>query len=348
MTPQERELLTQLTQRINQTHLQEKDPDAQNLLGRELGANSDALYILAQTVLVQDMALQQARTQVNQLQQQVEEARRQTQQQPAAQHSTSFLGRLLGERDEPQAPPPPPSQQQWRQPSQPPFQPVQYAPQTPPPYGAPQYSQTGNAPGYASGYAVPAGQPSFLRGAMQTAAGVAAGALAFEGIESLLHGFGHGGGMGMGGFGMGSGMGGGFGRPIEETVVNNYYDQPGPHNSGENRFDQGDNLRGFDNSGDTATHNFAGAAAFDNPADHDSVQTSDPGQGSDYAELSGDQLENGGLHDDSLTDSRSLTDVGSLEDGGSDLSDSGLDDSSGFDSGGFDGGNFDSGTDNGF
>jgi len=63
------------------------------------------------------------------------------------------------------------------------------------------------------------GGGGFLRGAMQTAAGVAAGALAFEGVESLMHGFGHaagyGGGQGFGGFDGGQ-------RPVEE-VVNNYY-----------------------------------------------------------------------------------------------------------------------------
>ena len=85
---------------------------------------------------------------------------------------------------------------------------------------------------------VQSGQPSFMRGAMQTAAGVAAGALAFEGVEAIMHGlggFGHPGmgmGWGGGGFGMSPGfggmgmMGGGFERPVEETVVNNYYDQP--------------------------------------------------------------------------------------------------------------------------
>jgi hypothetical protein len=49
---------------------------------------------------------------------------------------------------------------------------------------------------------------------------VAAGALAFEGVESLMHGFGHeagyGGGQGFGGFD-------GSQRPTEE-IVNNYYD----------------------------------------------------------------------------------------------------------------------------
>jgi hypothetical protein len=313
VTPQERELLTQLTQRINQTALQEKDPDAENLLGRELGANPDALYILAQTVLVQDIALQQARGQVSQLQQQLEQAR----QQP--QHSTSFLGRLLGDRD-PQVPPPaqPLPQQQWQQPSQqPPFQPVQYAPQQPP-YGAPQY------PGYA---AAPVGQPSFMRGALQTAAGVAAGALAFEGVESILHGFGHGGGYGMAGMGMspGLGLGGAFERPVEETVINNYYDQPGPQGGGEHRFDQGDNLRGFDNAstGTAGSRDFASG----NPGDQQSYKgpdemALDDGQGPGYT------LDNSQQDDTSDYD---VTQDITQDNGGSSDDDGGMNDGGGFD-----------------
>jgi hypothetical protein len=216
VTPQEQELLKSLTQKINQTQLQEKDPDAENLLGHELGANPDALYILAQTVLVQNIALDQAKAQVAQLQQQLQQAQ-QAHPQPA--HATSFLGRLLGDRD-PQPAPPPPSQQQ-----PPAYQPVpQYSqPQyTPPP---PQYAPT--QPQYAQPQYVPVagGQPSFLRGAMQTAAGVAAGALAFEGVESILRGFGHGGGYGPGLMGGGMGLGGSD-RPVEETVINNYNDEP--------------------------------------------------------------------------------------------------------------------------
>jgi len=200
VTPQEEQLLNSLVERVNQTQLQEKDPDAEELLNQGLGSNPDSAYILAQTVLVQNIALEQAKAQVAQLQQQVQQAQR-----PAK--ATSFLGNLLGHHD-----PAPPPQPQYQQ--------VQYA---------------------------PAGQPSFMRGAMQTAAGVAAGALAFEGVEAVLHGiggFGHGG-YGMGGFGMGPGMGmmgggmmgGGFERPIEENVVNNYYEEPGGHEHG--NFDQG-------------------------------------------------------------------------------------------------------------
>jgi hypothetical protein len=199
VTPQEEQLLNSLVERVNQTQLQEKDPDAEALLTQGLSANPDALYILAQSVLIQNIALDQAKAQVAQLQQQVQQAR----QQPA--HATSFLGNLFGNHDSPPqqayVPPPPP----------------------PPAYGQPQYAQPQySQPQYIpAGQAqfIPAGQPSFLRGAMQTAAGVAAGALAFEGVEAVLHGiggFGHPGyGMGMGGFGMGM-MGGGFERPVED------------------------------------------------------------------------------------------------------------------------------------
>ena len=215
MTPQEEQLLNSLVERVNQTQLQEKDPDAEALLNKGLGSNPDSHYILAQTVLVQNIALEQAQAQVAQLQQQLQQAQQQARPQPA--HATSFLGNLLGHRD------PAPVQ-----PAYTPVSPTYMPPPPPPPGYDPQYQQ----PQFIQG-----GQPSFMRGAMQTAAGVAAGALAFEGVEAVLHGlgglghsgYGFGGpGIGMGEMGMGANrMGAGFERPVEETVINNYYDEPG-------------------------------------------------------------------------------------------------------------------------
>jgi len=279
VTPQEEQLINSLVERVNQTQLQEKDPDAEALLSKGLSANPDALYILAQSVLIQNIALDQAKAQVAQLQQQVQQAR----QQPA--HATSFLGNLLGHHD----PPPPPV-----------YQPVQqgYVPPPPPPPGYdPQYTQ----PQY-----VPAGPPSFLRGAMQTAAGVAAGALAFEGVESILYGmggFGHPG-FGMGGIGMGPGMGmmggGGFERPVEETVVNNYYDQPGGQ---EHRFEQG----GFNQGGGQEQH-------FHETADQGSGQLSD----ANYVQSGDDQggFDNGSYDDNSGGDNLTQDDGSGFDDGG--------------------------------
>ena len=196
MTPQEQQLLQDLTAKINSTVLQDKDAEAEQFLTQSLGRNPDAIYIMAQTILVQNYALTQAQQQLEQMKQQAQ------QQPPQPQKHTSFLGNLLGMND---TPAPPPQQQQ-------------YAP--PPSYGAPQYAQPPQ-------YGQPQyGQPQsggFLRSAMQTATGVAAGALAFEGIESLMHGFGN-------HAGYGSGFDGGMGQPREE-VVNNYY---GDENRGAN------------------------------------------------------------------------------------------------------------------
>jgi hypothetical protein len=296
VTPQEEQLLNSLVERVNQTQLQEKDPDAEGLLNKALGSNPDALYIMAQTVLVQNIALEQAKAQVTQLQQQVQQA----QQQPA--HATSFLGSLLGHRD----PTPAPAQQ-----------PAYIPPQPPPVYAQPQYAQPQYQPQYAP---VGMGQPSFLRGAMQTAAGVAAGALAFEGVEAVLHGlggFGHPGmgfggpGMGMGGFGMGPGMmGSGFERPVEETVVNNYYDQPG---GGRERYDQG----GFAQGGEERHF-------------HESAN--------ELSNQGGAQLSDASYN--TVDDSQSGYDDSSAAGDGGGFDSSAQDDSSGFDGGG---GGFDDG-----
>ena len=291
MTPQEDQFLNALIDRLNQTPLQEKDPDAEALLNQRLADNPDALYMLAQTVLIQNIALDQAKTQISQLQQQ--------RSQPA--HTTSFLGRLLGERDE--QPYPPPAQQA----PTPGYQqvPPQYVPQ-PPQYGTPQYQTMPYAP---------AGQPSFLRGAFQTAAGVAAGALAFETIESMFRGFGHGG-YGWGGPGLG-----GFGERPVEVINNNYYEEPGrgAEHSGHHGLNDGgydprendpnDNLRGFDNQN-------SGAGK-----DSGSTGTNDMSAFADQANFD----DQSALDDQNLDDDSGFDDSGSFDDGSG-----GSDDGGGF------------------
>ena len=259
MTPQEQQMLQGLTDRINQTVLQDKDPEAEQFLSQSLGRNPDAIYILAQTVLVQQYALAQAKKQLDDAKQQVQQA----QQQPVKH--TSFLGSLLG-TDEPRQPPPPPPQQQQQQQ----YQPVpNYPPQQ---YGQPQYAQPG--------YGAPQGS-GFLGSALRTAGGVAAGALAFEGIESLMHGFGeHAGyGSGFGNFG-----GGGMGQPREE-VINNYYDGDRPGQQGispdiEDRRD--DNRNSFADSSDTDSSNDDTAADNTDYGTDDSASSDDFGGSDDF------------------------------------------------------------------
>ena len=66
MTPQEAQMLQDLVRKIQQTQLTEKDPDAEALLMDGLARDPDALYKLAQTVLIQNLALNQARQQIEQ------------------------------------------------------------------------------------------------------------------------------------------------------------------------------------------------------------------------------------------------------------------------------------------
>ena len=217
MTPQEKDLLTTLLDRLRNAPAQPKDPEADALIRQATSAQPDLPYYLVQTVLIQDLSLHQAQQRIADLEKQLSDA-----QQAAQPTTTSFLGGLFGHRQ--------PAQQQ--SPGAPQAGPWTRAPQVasapPQPYGQPQpgYAQPGYAqPGYAQpGYAPPQGGAGgllggmgggggFLRSAAATAAGVAGGALLFQGIESLF------GQHYAGGLSSGAGMTPGLG----ETVVNNYY-----------------------------------------------------------------------------------------------------------------------------
>src|ERR1700737_1732546 len=133
MTSQEQEMIGDLIDRVQKTELAEKDMDAEQMLQQGLGRNPDALYILAQTVLVQKYALEQAQAQLAQAKAQIEQLQ---QQKSEPKHATSFLGSLLGRNEAPAPPPPPPPQS--------------YAPQQqgyPPPQAYPQYAPVGGGYG---------------------------------------------------------------------------------------------------------------------------------------------------------------------------------------------------------
>jgi hypothetical protein len=115
---------------------------------------------------------------------------------------------------------------------------------------------------------------------------------------------------------MGPGMmGGGFGRPAEETVINNYYDQPG---DGHERIEHGGaEHSGFDQgAGDHPYHESAGQ--FDQGGAHLSdanYETTGNDQGS---------FDNGGGDDTSAFDNSGSDDGGSgFDDGGGFGGDSG-------------------------
>jgi hypothetical protein len=208
MVPQERDLITTLLARLKSFAGQPKDPEADALIRQDMIEQPDAPYYLVQTVLIQDLSLHQAQNRIAELEKQL------TDTQTAVKPTTSFLGGLFGSSQ----PAPPaigsvPSAGPW-------VRTPQVAP-APPPQQAYAQPQQGYAPGGGMmGGGMMGGMGGgggFLRSAAATAAGIAGGALLFQGISSL---FGHGYANSLsGGMGMTSGLG--------ETVINNNYGDSG-------------------------------------------------------------------------------------------------------------------------
>jgi hypothetical protein len=146
MQTEERDLITGLFDRLKSFEAQPRDPEADRLIVQSVSAQPAAPYLLVQTVLVQEQALKAAQAKIAEL-----EAK------AAAAPAPGFLASApkIGPWGNASVPP-----------TQPAPQPVQMAPQAP-------------------AYAPPAGG-GFLRQALTTAAGVAGGALLFEGIRNMM------------------------------------------------------------------------------------------------------------------------------------------------------------------
>ena len=70
MTDEERQLIQTLADHVRNAPAPQIDRDADNLIRGTIGTRPDALYILTQTVLIQEMAIGQAKQQMEQLKQQ--------------------------------------------------------------------------------------------------------------------------------------------------------------------------------------------------------------------------------------------------------------------------------------
>jgi len=197
MTPQEKDLITQLLSRLPAAN-EPRDAEADGLIRENLARRPDAPYFLVQTVLIQEMALAEAQNRIAELERQLTAAKAAA---PSAQ-PTSFLGRALRGSVPTSGPwsaaPAAQANPAWSQPSVAPAAQPQAAPMMP-----------------------LAGGSGFLRQAAMTAAGVAGGALLFQGIQSL---FGPHYGNVLAGMPMQPGL--------SETVTNNYYGDQAPNTDG--------------------------------------------------------------------------------------------------------------------
>ena len=172
MTPEERQLIQDLFDRMRSYGAPEKDREAEDLIARAVRANPDAPYLLVQSVLVQEQALQQSDQRIRELEDRLRDLEDQGQ---PRRGSGSFLGGgspwgrgsdqartssvpQVGARATPSAYDSSP--RPWSQATQ----------QTPPQAQAP--AQGGG----------------FMRNALSAAAGVAGGMLLADGIRSMLGG----------------------------------------------------------------------------------------------------------------------------------------------------------------
>ncbi|MGE8317231.1 MAG: DUF2076 family protein [Comamonas sp.] len=166
MTSQEQQWLDEFLQRLAAAQAGPKDPQADAMIRERLAGQPDATYLLVQRALLLERALNDARQQITQLQQQL-----------PAPGSGSFLGQGLdtqfGRNPVPPAYAAPPA-------------PAYAAPAAQPGWRERMFG--GGAPAQAApAQAAPASaSSSFLGQAAASAAGVAGGMFLFNGIENLL------------------------------------------------------------------------------------------------------------------------------------------------------------------
>jgi uncharacterized protein len=203
MTPDERTLIATLFDRLNQAAAQPKDAQAEEYIRTKVSQQPSAPYLLVQSTLVMQQALAAAQSRLADLERQLAASR------PAQETGGSFLSgmaNLFGVGQSPSQTPP-------RLPQTPPPLPTQASP--PSTFAPPSLPQTG-----------PRGGGSFLQSALSTAAGVAGGALLFQGIQNLM-------GHNPGPFGGLAGPSGGVigaNEPVTENteVVNNVFETNEP------------------------------------------------------------------------------------------------------------------------
>jgi hypothetical protein len=174
MTPQERQLIDDLFDRLAKLENAPRDPDATAAIAQGLRGAPNAVYALVQTVLVQDEALKRANSRIQEL-----EAEDAPQQPQSAGFLDSMRETIFGQNQPrgsvPNVRPPATGGPIWNS-----GQVMQQA-QVPPhydqaPFGAPQGPPMGGGGG------------SFLGTAAAAAAGVVGGSLLLGGIRSMMGG----------------------------------------------------------------------------------------------------------------------------------------------------------------
>lgn len=186
MTPQERQLVDELFDRLSKLENAPRDPDAIAAISDGLRKAPGAVYALVQTTLLQDEALKRAHNRIQEL-----EAAHATEQPQSGGFLDTMRDTLFGggsSRGSVPNVPPRDSRPVWNS--------GQAMQQAQPGYGAPPpYGQAyGQSQGYGQGYGAPpvgGGGGSFLGTAAAAAAGVVGGSLLLSSIRGMMGGGSH-------------------------------------------------------------------------------------------------------------------------------------------------------------
>ncbi len=178
MTPQERQLVDELFDRLSKLENAPRDPDAIAAISDGLRKAPGAIYALVQTVLLQDEALKRAHARIQEL-----EAGRAPEQAQSGGFLDSMRDSLSGSSPSRGSVPNVPQRD-----SRPVWNSGQVMQQTQPGYGQQPYGQ---AYGQGQGYGAPpvgGGGGSFLGTAAAAAAGVVGGSLLLSSIRGMMGG----------------------------------------------------------------------------------------------------------------------------------------------------------------
>jgi uncharacterized protein len=208
MTPQERQMIDDLFDRVSKLESAPRDPDAMAAISQGLRQAPNGVYALVQTVLLQDEALKRANSRIQEL----EAASAPAQNQSGGGFLDSMRESVFG-HGQPHGsvpnvrPPESPSRPVWNsgQVMQQAQSPGQY---NQAPYGQPPYGQAPSGqPPYGAPAAPMGGGGSFLGTAAAAAAGSIGGSLLLGSIRSMMG-------------GSHAGFGGAAPTVVDETIVN--------------------------------------------------------------------------------------------------------------------------------
>jgi len=191
MTPQERQLVDDLFDRLSKLESAPRDPDAVAAINEGLRKAPNAVYALVQTVLLQDEALKRANARIQEL-----EAQGGAEQQQSGGFLDSMRDAIFGQNQPRGSVPNVPPREASSRPVWNSGQAMQQS-QGPGQYNQPPYGQPYGAPQAPMG-----GGGSFLGTAAAAAAGVVGGSLLLGSIRSMMGGSHQ-------GFGDSAGLGGG-------------------------------------------------------------------------------------------------------------------------------------------